>query len=80
MLDEASRSISEPYAKTASFLLDEVEEKLHELESVGLSTQRDELEFAFLVRRTETINKCVEDLKEASQDHLACLRNSYDAE
>lgn len=62
------------------FFLDEVEEKLHELESVGLSTQRDELEFAFLVRRTETINKCVEDLKEASQDHLACLRNYYDAE
>lgn len=76
LLNEANNSIIKPYAEKASFLLGQVEKKLHELENAGLSTLQDELEFDFLVRQTEIINKCAEDLREASGDHLTQLRNS----
>lgn len=75
-LNEANSSIIKPYAEKASFILEEVEKKLHELENNGLSTPQDELEFDFLVRQTEIINKCAEDLREAFKDHLTQLRNS----
>lgn len=74
LLHEASGSITDPYANRASSLLGEIEKKLHEIKSAGLSTPQDELNFAFLVRRTDIINKCVEDLREVSKDYLARLR------
>lgn len=76
LLNEANNLIVKPYAEKASFLLWEVEKKLHELENAGLSTQQDELEFDFLVRQTEIIDKCAEDLRGALEDHLTQLRNS----
>ena len=74
LLREASSLIISPDANRASSLLGEIEKKLYEIKSVGLSTPQDELEFAFLVRRTEIINKCVEDLREVSKDYLVRLR------
>lgn len=76
LLNEANNSIVKPYAEKASSLLGEVEKKLHELENAGLSTPQDELKFDFLVRQTEIINKCAEDLREAFGDHLTQIRNS----
>lgn len=74
LLREASSLIISPDASGASSLLGKIEKRLYEIKSVGLSTPQDELEFAFLVRRTEIINKCVEDLREVSKDYLVRLR------
>lgn len=76
LLNEANNSITEPQAEKASFLLGEIEKKLNELENAELSTQRNELEFSFLVKRTEIINKCVEDLRKVSYDYRIWLHDS----
>ena len=76
LLNEANNLIVKPSAESASFLLEEAKKKLNELENAGLSTPQDELEFDFLVRKTEIINKCAEDLKKAFGDHLTQIRNS----
>lgn len=76
LLNEARNLIFFPQADRASSLLGEIEKKLHELENAGLSTQRDGLEFSYLVKQIEIINKCVEDLREVSCDYRAWFRDS----
>ena len=78
LLNEARNSIIEPQAENASFLLEEIEKKFLELEDAGLSTQRDESEFSFLVKRIEIINKCAEDLRKVSRDYWTWLYD-YDS-
>ena len=78
LLNEANNSITEPQAEKASFLLEEIEKKLHELEDAELSTQRDESEFLFLVKRIGIINKCAEDLRKVYRDYRTWLYD-YDS-
>ena len=63
LLKEASGSINEPYAGSAVYLLSRVEEKLRELEDLGLSTPMDEDDFSYLAKRIEIIDKCSKDLR-----------------
>ena len=76
LLEEASSSIVEPYAGTAAFLLGKVEEKLHELEGAGQSTQRDKDAVSRLAKRIEVIDKCAEDLREIDRERTAQLGDS----
>ena len=76
LLAEASSSIVKPYAETAAFLLGEVEEKLHELDGAGKSTQRDKDAVSRLAKRIEIIGKCAEDLREIDREVMAQLGNS----
>ena len=76
LLSEANNSITEPQADNAAFLLGEIEKKLRELENAGLSAPIDEYKFAFLAKRTEIINKYVEDLRKVSCDYWTWLRDS----
>ena len=76
LLAEASSSIVEPYAETAAYLLGKVEEKLHELEGAGQSTQRDRDDVSRLAKRIEIIGKCAEDLREIDRAVMAQLGNS----
>ena len=75
LLAEASSSIVKPYAETAASLLSEVEEKLRELEGLGLSTQGDEDAVSRLAKRIEIIDKCAEDLREIDRERMEQLGN-----
>lgn len=63
LVQEASRSIVEPYVAQAASLLDKVNEKLSELEDTGLLTERDKTTAYRLAKRIEIIVKCTEDLR-----------------
>lgn len=76
LLEEASSSIVEPYAGTAAFLLGKVEEKFHELEGAGQSTQRDKDAVSRLAKRIEIIDKCAEDLRAVGRERTAQLGDS----
>lgn len=76
LLEEASSSIVKPYAGTAAFLLGKVEEKLHELEGAGKSTQRDKDAVSRLSKRIEIIDKCAKDLREIDRERMAQLGDS----
>mgnify|MGYP000734999254 CR=1 FL=1 len=76
LLEEASSSIVKPYAETAAYLLGKIEEKLHELEGAGKSTQRDRDDVSRLAKRIEIIGKCAEDLREIDREVMAQLGNS----
>lgn len=80
LLAEASSSIVEPYAGNAAFFLGKAEEKLHELDGAGKSTQRDKDAVSRLAKRIETIGKCVEDLREIDREVMAQLGNSGSTE
>lgn len=76
LLAEASSSIVNPYAETAAYLLSKVEEKLHELEGAGQSTQRDRDDVFRLAKRIEIIGKCAEDLRGIDREVMAQRRDS----
>ncbi len=76
LLEEATRSISAPYAGRAASLLGEIEKKLCVLEDFGLSTQEDEDAVSYLAKRIEIINKCVEDLREIDRERMMQRRDS----
>lgn len=76
LLAEAHSSITAPQIGTAIYLLDKIEEKLHELDDLGLSTQEDKDAFSYLANRIKIINKCVEDLKEINRERMAQRRDS----
>lgn len=76
LLEEASCSIIKPDASVAAFLLDKVEEKLHEIEGAGKSTQRDRDAVSRLAKRIEIIVKCSEALREIDMEVIAQLGNS----
>lgn len=76
LLAEASSSIVKPHAETAASLLDEVEEKLHELEGAGEATQSDKDAVSRLAKRIEIICKCAEDLREIDREVMAKLLTS----
>ena len=76
LLEEASSSIVEPYAVTAALLLGKVEEKLHELEGAGQSTQRGKDAVSRLAKRIEIIDKCAEDLRAVDRERTAQLGDS----
>lgn len=80
LMEEASRSIIKPDARFASSLLGKVEEKLHELEGAGKSTQRDKNAVSRLAKRIEIIGKCAEDLREIDREVMAQLGNSGSTE
>lgn len=71
LLSEAHRSITAPQIGTASYLLNKVEERLHELNDLGLSTQEDKDAFSYLAKRIEIINKCIEDLREVNRERMS---------
>lgn len=71
LLGEASGSIVSPYAGRAASLLSRIEEKLRELEDLGLSTQRDEDDVSYLAKRIEIISKCTRDLEKVNRERIA---------
>lgn len=79
LLEEASRSIVEPYAGIAAFLLGKVEEKLHELDGAGQSTQRDKDAVSRLAKRVGIIEKCTEELRAVDSERTAQLGDSGSA-
>lgn len=76
LLSEAFSSIVEPRAVTADYLFGKVEKKFHELEDLGLSTQRDEDDVFYLAKRIEIIKKCDKELREIDREHMAQRRDS----
>ena len=62
LLREASGSIVTPYAGNAASLLSRIEEKLRELEDLGLSTQRDKDDVSYLAKHIEIIGRCTKEL------------------
>lgn len=75
LLTNASSSITRPYAGESTFYLNKAKEKLTELESLGLATQKDKDAVQRLSKRVEVINKCVEDLREINMKYLAKLKD-----
>lgn len=80
LLAEAHSSITAPQIGTAIYLLDKIEEKLHELDDLGLSTQEDKDAFSYLANRIKIINQCVEDLKENDRGAWRNCGNSNNME
>ena len=77
---EASISIVSPYVGRASSLLSRIEEKLHELEDLGLSTQKNEDDVSYLAKRIEIIGRCNNDLEKARNERMEQLFGSGNAE
>ncbi len=71
LLGEASGSIVLPYASMAASLLSRIEEKLRELEDLGLSTQRDKDDVSYLTKRIEIIGRCTKELEKVSRERIA---------
>lgn len=71
LLREASGSIVTPYAGNAASLLSRIEEKLRELEDLGLSTQRDKDDVSYLAKRIEIIGKCTKELEKVNRERIA---------
>lgn len=71
LLREASGSIVTPYAGNAASLLSRIEEKLRELEDLGLSTQRDKDDVSYLAKRIEIIGKCTKELGKVNRERIA---------
>lgn len=80
LLREASISIVSPYVGRASSLLSRIEEKLHELEDLGLSTQKNEDDVSYLAKRIEIIGRCNNDLEKARNERMEQLFGSGNAE
>lgn len=75
LLTDTSNSITRPYAGDSVFYLNKAKEKLAELESLGLATQKDKDAVQRLSERIEVINKCIEDLKKINMKYLAKLKD-----
>lgn len=73
LLGEASGSIVLPYASMAASLLSRIEEKLRELEDLGLSTQRDKDDVSYLAKRIEIIGRCTKELEKVNRERIALL-------
>lgn len=71
LLGEASGSIVLPYASMAASLLSRIEEKLRELEDLGLSTQGDKDDVSYLTKRIEIIGRCTKELEKVSRERIA---------
>lgn len=71
LLGEASGSIVTPYAGNAASLLSRIEEKLRELEDLGLSTQRDKDDVSYLAKRIEIIGRCTKELEKVNRERIA---------
>lgn len=71
LLGEASGSIVAPYAGSAASLLSRIEEKLRELEDLGLSTQRDKDDVSYLAKRIEIIGRCTKELGKVNRERIA---------
>lgn len=71
LLREASGSIVTPYAWNAASLLSRIEEKLRELEDLGLSTQRDKDDVSYLAKRIEIIGRCTKELGKVDRERIA---------
>lgn len=80
LLGEASSSIVSPYVGRASSLLSKIEEKLHELEGLGLSTQKNEDDVSYLAKRIEIIDRCNKDLEKARRERMEQLFGSGNTE
>lgn len=76
LLREASGSIVSPYVGRAASLLSRIEEKLRELEDLGLSTQRYENDVSYLAKRIEIIGKCTKDLEKVNRERMEQLWGS----
>lgn len=76
LLREASNSIVSPYVGRAASLLSRIEEKLRELEDLGLSTQRYEDDVSYLAKRIEKIGKCTKDLEKVNRERIEQLWGS----
>lgn len=76
LLREASNSIVSPYVGRAASLLSRIEEKLRELEDLGLSTQRYEDDVSYLAKRIEIIGKCTKDLEKVNRERIEQLWGS----
>ena len=53
-----------------------IEEKLRELEDLGLSTQRYEDDVSYLAKRIEIIGKCTKDLEKVNRERIEQLWGS----
>lgn len=71
LFGEASGSIVTPYAGKAASLLSIIEEKLRELEDLGLSTQRDKDDVSYLAKRIEIIGRCAKELGKVNRERIA---------
>lgn len=71
LLREASGSIGTPYAGNAAYLLSRIEEKLRELDDLGLSTQRYKDDVSYLAKRIEIIGRCTKELEKVDRERIA---------